>query len=511
MLLCFALIMIQLVNIQFRRAPALASSPLNPASTAKHFNNFRGSIYASNGALLAYSVKAKSGPYEYQRVYPYGSLYSGIVGYDSIFYGTSGIEYEYNKQLTVHNHPPQTLSQVLLGQRPPPTADDVILTVDPYLQNVAENALTTLPPGKNKDGAVVVLDPATGAVLAMVSTPNFNPNPLASPNIATEEKAHYIDSLPDHEGFSPLVPMAIGDSFPPGSTFKVVTSTAVYNLKPSLANFNFPPEVGLSFPDSNKILYNYGHVACGGTLAQMLPPSCDPGYGELGIQLGPSIMYKQANLFGFNSIPGIDIPGAVPSVFPSPAQVGVGNLPFQAYDAIGQYNVRATALQAAMTAATIANGGITMTPHLMAQIRGAQGNVVETYTPKPLPRTASASAAAQVSSLMQLVPKVPDGTAYGTISLNLNAAVKTGTSQVQAPGVTPQTDDWMIGFAPATGGTPKIAIAVVLPSQAGYGTGAGMAGPIVNTIMEAALHEPPVGSAGNPSPVGSANNSSPLK
>ncbi len=175
------------------------------------------------------------------RQYPQGPLYAGITGYDSaLYYGTAGIEQQYDSYLGPHQQPPQTLSQLLFRQQQPLTTDNVTLTVEPSLQNAAEQALTTLPPGANKDGAVVVLQPSTGNVLAMVSNPTFDPNTLASTSLQAEQLAYLSYTQKDHEGFFPLRPIANRETFPPGSTMKVVTSTAAYNLKPSLAGFNFP-------------------------------------------------------------------------------------------------------------------------------------------------------------------------------------------------------------------------------------------------------------------------------
>ncbi len=184
-----------------------------------------------------------------------------------------------------------------------------------------------------------MLDPATGAVEAMVSNPTFDPNALVSPSVAAEVFAHGGYVTQDHEGFYPLLPIATGERFAPGSTFKVVTSTAAYNLKPSLADFDYPYMACQSFPDSNKPLCDESGP-CGGTMTIMLPASCDPGYGELGVQLGVPILQEQAELFGYNSTPGIDLPGVVPSVFPT---LPSGSQALLAYSAIGQYNVAATA------------------------------------------------------------------------------------------------------------------------------------------------------------------------
>jgi peptidoglycan glycosyltransferase len=491
MLICFALVIVQLVNIQFRRASALANSPVNPRIIALRFDNDRGEITAYDGTVLAKSVKSTSGAYHYMREYPAGPLYAGITGYDSLFYGTSGIEYQYNQYLQTHTQSPQNLSQVLFD-KPPSEPDDVTLTVDPKLQQAAYNALIDQRT-VNKDGAVVVLDPTTGAVLAMVSNPTFDPNQLANPDVADEQS--YFTSVPvslkDSEGFDGIQPLATEEHFPPGSTFKVVTSVAVYNLKPSLINYYFPYAVSIKFTDSDRTLSNDGDVACGGTMVTMLPASCDPGYGELGIKIGVPTLTKQAELFGYSLfgtpnqyIPKLDLPGVVSSTF---TDLQPNSQALLAYSAIGQQDDTATPLQNALDAAGVADGGVIMTPHLMSQIRDAQGNLVASYHPTPMLRISSQTAAASVNALMQSVAR-PGGTAAGIFPASWDVAVKTGTAQAPNPNGIEQTDDWMIGFMPAKG-TPKLAIAVVVPQQSFSVTGALVAGPIVKQVFEAYLAE----------------------
>jgi peptidoglycan glycosyltransferase len=226
-------------------------------------------------------------------------------------------------------------------------------------------------------------------------------------------------------------------------------------------------------------------------MATMLPQSCDPGYGELGIKLGSTDLTKESQLFGYSiygaknqTVPGIDLPFVVPSTvtnIPPTAQA------LLAYSAIGQENDQATPLQNALDAAGIANGGVIMTPHLMSQVTNTQGGVVETYQPKPMSTVATASEAAAITKLMQGV--AIDGTAAGIFPAAWHVAVKTGTAQIQAPTVPEQTDDWMIGFLPASATSPPIAIAVVVPFQAYSVTGAEIAGPIVKQVLQAYLSE----------------------
>ena len=297
LLLAFALVIAQLVNIQKVKAPSLQASAFNPRNQAKSFDNNRGNIYASDGTLLADSVKSQAAsPHEYLRQYPQGSLYSQVVGYASPYYGTGGIENEYNDQLVEHTLPAQTLSQALGFDPLETSTDNLTLTINPTLQKTAEAALSQVG-GTNTDAGVVAMDPSTGAILADYSNPTFDPNALANPDIAAEREVGYAYfDQKDAEGMYPGVPLATGDAFPPGSTFKVVTSTAVYNLDPALTNFNFPSAGSTKLPNSNVPLTNDGGQVCGGTMVTMLPESCDPGYGLLGIALGCASSLKAGGI-----------------------------------------------------------------------------------------------------------------------------------------------------------------------------------------------------------------------
>jgi peptidoglycan glycosyltransferase len=323
--------------------------------------------------------------------------------------------------------------------------DNVGLTIVPALQEAAQTALSQIS-GVNKDAAVIAINPTTGAILADYSTPTFDPTPLASPNPAVEKYAGYAYfNQKDSEGFYPGVPLATATTFFPGSTFKVVTTTAVYNLAPHLANFYFPPAGATPLPNSNKLLTNDGGSVCGGSIATMLPESCDPGYGLLGIALGAPTLAKQAQLFGYNSQPPIDLPKdwvATP-FFPSGPSISPPNQAFLAYSAIGQYNVAASALSNALVAAGIADGGVIMKPYLVQRITDGQGNVVASTQPTPWMLSASQSAAASVTSLMRQVALVGTAARAG-FPRSLDVAVKTGTAQTG--NTKANTDDWMIGL-----------------------------------------------------------------
>lgn len=498
-IVCLSLIILQLLNIQFRQASALNRTPNNPRHTSTKFVNQRGLILAATGGILAQSKpvpNARPTSYQYYRTYPTGPLFAGVVGYSSFFYGTAGVEYVYNDQLIAHSQPIQTFGQLL--SPPPKATDNVTLTLHKTLQEAAEQALAAIP-DTNRDGAVVDLDPKTGAVLAMYSSPTYDPNQLSQPSVTGEKLAGYTDfGTRDHEGFVPGYPMATFDSFLPGSTFKVVTSTAVYNLDPSLINFTYPVQGCTAYgsiPTTTKQICNDGHTeatakACGGTMVQMLPQSCDPGYATLGLKLGATNLYKQATAFGFDSVPPIDLTDVSRSNFPTPLELSPGHTPGPssvAYSAFGQETVTATALQNAMVAEGIADTGQVMTPHVMAAIHNSNsGALVESYTPTVYKTACPATAAQSVKKLMEGVVTTPLGTAAGVgFPPQDQVAVKTGTAQVGTSAE--NTVDWMIGLAPAS--DPTMAIAVVVPEQATTFTGARIAGPIMKAMIEATLAE----------------------
>lgn len=487
LVLCFAGVLIQLVNIQVVQQTKLAANPSNPIVKQARLDKSRGQILASDGSVLARSVvnpKAKRGEYRYHREYPQGSLFGHLVGFDSPIYGRWGIEESYNSYLISHKQPPLSISELL---NPTQSTNAVQLTIVPALQKVAEAQL------KGRSGAIVALDPNTGAILAMYSNPGFDPNLLVNPSSKVERDAWTADNARDDQGFAPLNGMTYQRTFAPGSTFKTITSAAALQYNPGVATKSYPPMSSTPLPQTNKTLSNFGGGTCGGTLAQMLPPSCDTGFALMGLDLGGNTMNTAATSFGYTKVPPIDIPGAAASAFPS-AQTLDANKPSLAYSAIGQQDVTATALENALTAAAFANRGAIMTPHLMLQVRDEQGRLVTAYEPHLWLQATNPEVASQVGVLMQQV--VTQGTAAGVGFLPQDqVAAKTGTAQTG--NATNDTHNWMILFAPAS--NPVVAIAVVMPFQPTSGTGAEVAGPIARCMVEAALaihnHQPPTGTS----------------
>jgi peptidoglycan glycosyltransferase len=260
--------------------------------------------------------------------------------------------------------------------------DTVTLTVSTKLMQLVQQQLV----GKN--GAIVVLDPRDGAIRAMYYNPTFDPNPLAVNSRTTETKAFQVDNAVDPAtGFSPTASLAYQDIFFPGSTFKTETTAAAYDLAPKLINASMPFYFCIpkgTFLGQTTQLCNSGAFSCGGTMTVMLPESCDTGYAVFGTRIGAAAMTAEADGFGFNEQPPIDLPHSPFEVsqFLQPKCYGNAQV-FLVFSSIGQKCTLASPLQMAMVAATFANGGVMMSPHVMAEIRNSEGNLVRRYLPTP--------------------------------------------------------------------------------------------------------------------------------
>ena len=495
MLLCFGALFIQLNNIQVVKAPGLASAAGNPRIQAVARNDARGDILSADGVVLASSVP-NHGYYRYRRTYNplTATLFSQIVGYDTIFGTRTGIEAEYNAYLQSHTRPARTVSDLLTNRT---TTGNVILTVNSGLQLKVAGIVE----GINKNGSApqagaVVINVKTGAVEAMYGRPTYNPIPLTSQD-AKAVTAYYNSLDPRNGSTSPLVSQAFQHGFLPGSTFKVVTSSAVYDHQPALAKVNYPPPVPpttpvagcIAVPQTPLPLCNYHHEVCSGTIQQTLPQSCNTAFAQMGMALKTSLN-TEAESFGFNQRVPLDLTDVGVSNFPTAAEL-LNNAPLQAYSAFGQgtsvSTAIATTLQMALVASGIADRGVIMTPHVMREIRDSSGNLIEAYRPTPWLQATNPLTAAVVTQLMQAV--VTSGTAAGVFPANEDVAAKTGTAETSGAFGQPLTNDWMIAFAPAN--DPRVAVAVSVPNQAPSSTGAEISGPPTAAILAAGLAATP--------------------
>lgn len=480
MIILFVALFVNLNYLQIVHASSLNSNPLNGEAVVKEYTAQRGNIISADGLTLATSVPSKDS-FKYIRQYPTGALFEQVTGFFSFNYGSDGAERAYDKVLT-GSKSPFRLPTSIQGLRSLLTntnaSQSLTLTVLDKLQTVARSELA------GRLGSVVAIVPKTGAVLAMYSNPSFDPNQLAGHNLS-QVAANYkaVSATPG----GVLDPPAYRQSWFPGSSFKVVTSAAVYDHDPALANQVQPSLSALPLPQTHTQLHNFGGEVCGGNLPQLFTISCDTGFGQLGLDLGAKNLSGEANAFGFDQAPPLDLPFVAKSNFPAAASFAQA-LPTLAYSAIGQEDVQATPLEMALVAGGIADGGVIMTPHILDHVTNSQNQTVETYKPTKWLTATSPATASTVTSLMESVVNSPRGTGTAAAIPGVTVAGKTGTAQTG----TGLTDDWFVAFAPAQ--NPTIAVSVVLPNQGGANEyqGGTIAAPIAKAVIEAFLTSTPL-------------------
>ncbi|HVT77308.1 MAG TPA: penicillin-binding transpeptidase domain-containing protein [Acidimicrobiales bacterium] len=469
----FCLLLASLTRLQVVDASKLTNDPRNSRGLTAAFSAERGSIQTNDGVLLAKSV-ASNDEFKQQRQYPQGAVFAPVTGYLSFTYGADGAERAFNTALVGGALPKgdDALRQLFEKKRP---TQDVTLTISAAVQRVAASALG------DRRGAVIALDPTTGAILAMVSSPSYDPNPLAAHSQDAVRGAwNGLQNDPAH----PLLPRAYRESYPPGSTFKVVTASAAFDHDPDITSKVYPTMNALPLPHSGGLsLHNFGGERCGGTIADLLRVSCNTGMASVGLDVGATNMAAEATAFGFGNKPPLDLPAAAVSHFPDATEFKRLLEPGLAFSSIGQQDVSATPLQMALVASAIANGGIIMTPHVLDHTSDDRGNVVSKYKPSEW-RTATSGATAAVIKQM-MIDVARRGTATRAQIPGVTVAAKTGTAQTGKPNT---SHAWLIAFAPAE--APKVAVAVIVESQQGTGdaaTGGRVAAPIAQAVMRAAL------------------------
>ena len=476
----FLLLLLSVNYVQAFEPSSLAVERGNARVFSQQYQYQRGSILTSNNKTIAESVHVK-GIYAYQRSYPDPFVYAPVTGYDSL-YSATGIEKTEDRflsgsdpQLTVHN-----LIDLVTGK--PRRGATVQLTINSAAQTVAYQQLkaTGLPSG------AVAIDPKTGAILALASYPTFNPNKYATFDSAQLKR---IDNRYLNDPRQPLLNRAINQTFPPGSTFKVVTSSTAFSTGNYTPQTRVYAPTNLNLPGTTKDLINFDNSPCNDgsnptgngkvPLLFAFTVSCNTVFGNLGMQLGDNLIRQQAVKFGMNDANlRIPLPVSASSYPPIP-----GNDPaLTAYSAIGQYSDQVTPLQEAMFSAAIANNGTLMTPYMVQKVTAPDLTPLETAQPSPLSQAVSPSVAANVSQMMVNVVKKPYGTAHNTAFLpNIAIAAKTGTAQNGANN-TGLDDAVFTCFAPVS--NPQIAVGVIVK---GGGLGADASAPIAVKIIQAYL------------------------
>lgn len=475
---CFALFVALLLNVtwvQYFRADSLNDDPRNRRVIETAFSRERGAILAGK-QVIASSVPT-DGRYAFQRTYPKPLQYAGITGAFTLFNQT-GVERSQNALLSGDDDRLFVNRLLDLLSNAEPKGGNVQTTILPAAQEAAWKGLTGL--GAGVQGAVVAIDPTTGAVLANVTTPTFDPNKMATHDAGAALK--YADAL-EKDDRDPLVNRGIGLTLPPGSTFKLVTAAAaIENLGLSADS---KVEAGYSFklPQSNTSVGNLGGGNCGGdkiTLSRALEVSCNVTFLKLADKLGNDKMRAMAEKLGFNATQLEDLPGQATSRYP-----GDMDAPQTALSGIGQSNVTATPLQMAMVTAAIANDGVVMRPYVVDKVTAPNRDVLKETDPEDLGRAMKSSTARELTRM--LVNTVESGTATAARISGEEVAGKTGTAQ-SAPDRPPYA--WFVSFAPAD--NPKVAVAVMVQSsdtERSEIAGGRLGGPIAKAVMEEVLRK----------------------
>jgi peptidoglycan glycosyltransferase len=468
--LLFAILVVWTSRWAVLDAKDLRDNALNkrPLLAALHVK--RGAIKAADGSLLARSVRGQGGTFK--RAYPAGDLFGHPVGYAIVALNQlAGIERYRNDELSGQGDELGSLADQLQGKRR--QGDAVITTLDPQAQRIALEQLDAT----GSPGSVVALDPRTGAVKVMASTPGYDPNQLGEPGVFRRLNAAGSGA--------PLLDRSTQSSYAPGSTFKVVTAAAAIDTgkyTPDSVIDGSSPKTISGVPLRNDLGESYGPIS----LTTAMTNSVNTVFGQIGEALGKQTMADYMRRFGFYSKPPLDYPadellasgerlnGRLLPV--TSDQVDVGRM------AIGQDKLAVTPLQMAMVVAAIANGGKLMKPHLTDRIVDPDGRTVDRVEPQVASTPVSPDTAAQVNQMMRTV--VESGTGTAVQLPGIEVAGKTGTAEIGTVGAN-LTQPSFVAFAPAD--NPRIAIAVTVERSQG-GFGGTVAAPIARAVLESLLN-----------------------
>ena len=464
---------------QVFRADGLRSDPRNQRVLLDEYSRQRGQISAG-GQLLAYSTST-DGHFRFLRVYPNPKAYAPVTGFYSLLYSSTGLE---RAEDTVLNGSDERLfgrrlADFFTGRDP--RGGNVATTINPQVQQAAWDAMQKGCNGGPCKGSVVALEPSTGKILGMVSSPSYDPNLLASHdgNVQSDTWQQLRDD-PD----SPLVNRAISETYPPGSTFKVITTAA------ALANGATPDTqvtaaARIPLPDSTATLENYGGATCGNdptaSLRTAFAKSCNTAFVDLGVRTGADKLRSTAQAFGLDTAPPpipLQVAGSTVGPIGDDAALGMSS--------IGQRDVAVTPLQNAMVAATVANGGVTMQPYLVEDLKGPDLANISSTSPQELRRAVSPQVATTLTDLMIDAEQATQQT--GSIA-GVQIASKTGTAEHGSDPRNTPPHAWYIAFAPAK--APKVAVAVLVENGGDRlsATGGALAAPIGRATIAAALRE----------------------
>ncbi|MFE5871980.1 penicillin-binding transpeptidase domain-containing protein [Streptomyces roseifaciens] len=455
--------------LQFVQADELKAHKNNRRVDIARYSQPRGNIIVDGQAITG-SMETGGVDFKYKRTYNDGPMWAPVTGRSSQVYGATQLEKLYDSVLIGDDDRLFFNRTVDMITGKGKKGGDVITTLNSKAQKAAFEGLG------DKKGAVAAIDPRTGKILALASTPSYDPSKIAGANDGKE-----WTSL-DGDKNKPMLNRALRETYPPGSTFKVVTAAAalengLYKDVDSKTDSPLP----WTLPDTVTPLKNEGDLKCkDASLREALRVSCNTVFGKVSADLGNKKMMEQAQKFGYNN-DKLDTPvRAAQSIYPK------DNRPQNAMDGIGQASNRATPLQMAMVAAAVANDGKLMEPYMVDKVRAPNLNVIETHQPKQMSQPMSRDTARKLQSAMETV--VNDGTGQNGRISGVTVGGKTGTAQ---HGVANSENPyaWFISYAKAANGSP-VAVAVVIEGSDTMRddiAGGKLAAPIAKKVMEAVL------------------------
>jgi len=484
MLAMIVLLLANATYIQIVKADDYRTDPRNRRILLEEYSRQRGKILTADEQIIA-NVKSTSGRLQYQRTYANGPLYAPVTGYYSVRYGSTGLERAEDEILNGSDDRlfVRRLSDLITGRDP--RGGNIVMTINSKAQTAAYNAMTAA----GYTGAVVAIKPDDGQILAMVSTPSYDPSGLAVGDSDAQFEA-YEQIRDEKNPAKPMLNRAISENYQPGSTFKLITAAAALaEGKDRNSQVTTAPGINVINGDTNcdtdesTCLANYSRGTCGnGTLASALENSCNTAFAQLADQLGEEKLVEQAAKFGLGQT-DLEIPmSVVPSCLGSRADNECMVIPNRSalfQSGIGQKDVRMTALENAVVAATIANGGERMRPQLVQKILAPDLDEISGYAPDSVEDAMDSDDAAELRDMMLL----SEDHTGGDGKTDLKIASKTGTAET---GIDPKNAPpfaWYVAFAPAD--NPQIAVAVVVESKDVAATGGKLSAAIGRATMNA--------------------------
>ncbi|WP_299168600.1 penicillin-binding protein 2 [uncultured Arthrobacter sp.] len=464
----FALVLGSLTYVQFFEADALENNDWNTRQILQDYGKNRGAILV-DGRPVAESVPSDD-QFNYQRVYNQPEMYAHLTGFFSLVNGSTQLENVMNEELSGSSDDLFIDQMVRLFSGAQAQGASVELTIDPQLQQMAWDMI---PEGQT--GSIVVMEPATGNILAMASKPSYDPNLLAAHD--TSVVVENIEQLSRVPGLSIYFNPATQALVAPGSVFKLVVAAAALETGQFDAESTIPNPPVLDLPGTDVGLPNFTTGGCAARdtadLEFALEQSCNTPFAQIAWELGEQAVLEQAQDFGFGE--NFNIPVDVTaSQFPN--ELGEAQL---AQSAIGQFSVAVTPLQMAMVSAAIANDGVLMKPNLVKAVRAPDLSIIDEPEPEVFRESLNADNANQITDWM--VNVVENGTAQNAAVPGVDVAGKTGTAEVPEQG----DNAWFTGFAPAD--NPEVVVSIVM-QDVDIATGAQLTSPNAKQLIEAVLN-----------------------